>query len=150
MERKLTNTASLLRSHGLRPSKARVLILALLNQRREHLTTQGIHRLLENGGHQLGAATVYQNLNRLAQKGLLKRFIGPDGLARFEANLSPHHHLLCVECGRIVDAGVSETSLRHLNPVDLLTGKPATGWEFSGAQVELKGICPSCRRGKKR
>jgi Fur family peroxide stress response transcriptional regulator len=133
MERKLTNTASLLRSHGLRPSKARVLILALLNQRREHLTTQGI-----------------QHLNRLAQKGLLKRFIGPDGLARFEANLSPHHHLLCVECGRIVDAGVSETSLRHLNPVDLLTGKPATGWEFSGAQVELKGICPSCRRGKKR
>jgi Fur family peroxide stress response transcriptional regulator len=145
-ERNLTDTSSVLRSHGLRPSKARVLILALVTRRREHLTTQEIHRLLENGGHRLGAATVYQNLNRIAQKGLLRRFIGPDGLVRFEANLLPHHHLLCVECGRIVDAGVNETSLRHLSPVDLLTAKPATGWEFSGAQVELKGVCPSCRK----
>jgi Fe2+ or Zn2+ uptake regulation protein len=143
-----TAASSLLSSHGLRPSRARVLILALLARRREHLTTQGIHRILENGGYKLGAATIYQNLNRLAHEGLVRRLIGPDGLARFEANLSPHHHLLCVECGRIVDAGLNERSLRHLNPVDLVTGKPARGWEFNGAQVELKGVCPSCRQRK--
>jgi Fur family peroxide stress response transcriptional regulator len=135
----------MLRERGLRPTKARCLILALLTEHNGHLSTEDILQTLRERGHKVSTATLYQNLNKLANGGLLTRFSGPDGLMRFDANLIPHHHLICVRCGRIVDMKVNDAQLLQLRPVCFQTGEPLSDWQLQGVRLELKGVCPACR-----
>ena len=89
-----------LREHGVRPTEARRLVLALLDEKNYHPSTEGIIKALRDKGFNVGVATLYQNLNKLVEEGLLVRIKGPDDLMRFDANLDPHHHLVCIKCGK--------------------------------------------------
>lgn len=62
----------LLRAHGLRPAKARRVILQHLSQRSYHPTAEQIRGSLRRNGQALSTATVYQNLTRPAAEGLLE------------------------------------------------------------------------------
>lgn len=139
----------ILRDHGLRPTKARCLLLKLLSRKDNHLSTDEIIRALARQGEKVGTATLYQNLDRLAQHGVLARFAGPDGLMRYDSNLSPHYHLICRRCNRIQDIGI-DMGLEHrmLQPVSHHTGAAITDWQIDGAHVELRGVCSGCLSGK--
>jgi Fe2+ or Zn2+ uptake regulation protein len=78
-----------LHEHGLRPTEARRLVLALLDEKNNHPSSEGIISALRNKGYPISIATLYQNLNNLVEAGLLIRIKGPDGLMRFDANLTP-------------------------------------------------------------
>lgn len=134
-----------LRAQGLRPTKARCLLLNLLGESQNHSSTEEMLEALRRRGHRASAATLHQNLNRLIQEGLLAHFTGPDGLSRFDANLAPHHHLVCVRCGRIVDVEVDRSLLKQLAPVGLHDGPALPEWQIKGAQVEFRGICTACQ-----
>jgi Fur family peroxide stress response transcriptional regulator len=142
-----SGTEQKLRALGLRPTKARRLILDVLCESSNHLSTEEILDDLRRRGHHASPATLYQNLNRLVQEGLLVRFTGLDGLSRYDANLEPHHHLVCTRCGRIVDVGSDKTQLRRLVPLDLHNARPLPKWRISGALIEFRGVCPICRSG---
>ena len=129
---------------GLRSTKARVLILSYLQDRRDHQTAEAILRGLRQRGHTIGPATLYQNLSKLADAALVARINGPDGLMHFDATVAPHPHLACVRCGRFVDACVDESLLQRLDPRDPMTGAPLSDWKLEGIHVELKGTCPAC------
>jgi Fur family peroxide stress response transcriptional regulator len=64
--------------------------------------------------------------------------------ARFDANLSPHHHLICLGCQTIVD--VMDPRLNHLT---LPVGIPKD-FEITGHQVAFRGLCGTCRRHEQR
>jgi Fur family ferric uptake transcriptional regulator/Fur family peroxide stress response transcriptional regulator len=58
-----------LREHSLRPTKARRLVLALLDKKNDHLGPEGILKALRDNGHPISIATLYQNLNNLVEAG---------------------------------------------------------------------------------
>ncbi len=130
---------------GLRSTKARVLILSFLAKRRDHPTAEDILQGLRKQGHQVGPATLYQNLGKLADAGLIARLNGPDGLMHFDGNVAPHPHLACLQCGAIIDVEVDICAIQELKPTDPDTGEPISGWSLEEIQLELKGICPNCR-----
>ena len=134
-----------LREHGVRPTAARRLVLALLNDKNDHLNTEGIIKALRNKGFAVSVATLYQNLNKLVEAGLLVRIKGPDDLMRFDANLAPHHHLVCTKCGKIVDVRNNEKQLLQKSPVDYQTGASLSDWHVDYIKIELNGTCPGCR-----
>lgn len=140
-----TRTADRLRERGLRPTKARLRILRELVGRQDHPSAEALLESLRGSGEPLSTATLYQNLNAMADAGLIRRFSGAEGVMRFEANLDPHHHLVCARCGRVLDAFVDEEQLRRLQPVDVVTGEPIAGWELQTVQLEVQGLCPVCR-----
>ncbi len=129
---------------GLRSTKARVLILSYLADRYDHPTAESILRGLRKRGHRIGPATLYQNLSKLADAGLVMRLNGPDGLMHFDGNVEPHPHLSCMSCGKFVDVRVDESLLQKLSPEDPMTGEPLSDWQLAEIQIELKGTCPSC------
>ena len=141
----LDHQSTKLVERGLRTTRARVLILSALAQRTDHPTADVILRALREDGNELGPATLYQNLGKLADAGLIQRITGPDGLMHFDANVSSHPHLSCLECGRIVDVKVDADLFRKIEPVCPHTNRPLTKWRLEGVSLELKGICPSCR-----
>ena len=140
------NIAQQLCERGLRTTRARLLILDHLSDRTDHPTADAILRGLRHQGHELGPATLYQNLSRLSDAGLLLRLTGPDGLMHFDATVEPHPHLSCFQCGRIVDAEVQSDLLDNLSPHDPLSGEPLDDWLLHDVQLELKGLCPDCQR----
>lgn len=154
-----------LKRHGLRPTGPRLAVLAFLKARGEHLTPAEIFEGLRAAGSAVSIATLYQNLQALSRRGLVRRIVGPDGAVRYDVNLAPHHHLVCQRCGRLVDVELSRplavepvlVSPDHpVGDPELSgqAGKPEQragvgppgpgGWRVLSAHVEFRGICPQC------
>lgn len=137
---------SLLRSRGLRPTRAGRLILARLCHSNDHLSAEEVQRSLRRSGHKVSTATLYQNLKRLTDAGLLTGFADTDGLVRFDANTTPHAHLVCTGCSCIADLPLNDPLVRRLELTPPRTARRWQGWSVRSARLELCGLCPDCRR----
>jgi Fe2+ or Zn2+ uptake regulation protein len=140
----LKSIAADLDDRGLRPTPARRLILSYLRHSAGHPTVEQLHAQLAEHGHDLGIATVYQNLSRLAETDLVTRFLDSRGLMRFDANQTRHHHLLCASCGRITDLDVDADGSRAIGRLISRLSSEGEGWLIRETQLELKGVCPAC------
>jgi Fur family ferric uptake transcriptional regulator/Fur family peroxide stress response transcriptional regulator len=134
-----------LREHGLRPTKARRLVLALLDKKNDHLNPEGILKVLRDKGHPISVATLYQNLNNLVEAGILIRIKGPDGSMRLDTNLTPHHHLICETCGKMVDVTINRETQLPNYPNDFHTNNPLSDWRIDHIKIEFNGTCPKCQ-----
>ena len=88
--------------------------------------------------------TVYRVLETLAELGLIRRVHHPGATARFDAKTHRHHHLVCIRCNRIVDLESAD-----LDNLSLPKGKPH-GFDVCDYSVQLMGMCPECRKEKKK
>jgi Fur family transcriptional regulator, peroxide stress response regulator len=135
----------LLRSRGLRPTKARCRLLAHLRSTKLHPSAEEITGSLREDGMDVGVATVYQNLNRLVDAGLVRRLSSTDGRSRFDADMAVHDHAVCESCGRIVDVDL-ESGTRTALDRAAATEKELGTWLLTRTTVEVHGLCPECRR----
>src|SRR5262245_10321608 len=93
--------AAALRNRGLRRTRAREVVLDVVRGTDSHPTAEQVHGLVRRRLPRVSLGTVYRNLRRLVETGLVKELPGPH--ARFDGNATDHHHFTCTECGRIVD-----------------------------------------------
>ena len=86
--------------------------------------------------------TVYRNLRLLVAEGLVKELPGPH--ARFDGNLSDHHHFTCLGCGRISDVPGPATEPHSR----ALCGRVAAqaGVSVTHHRIEFYGRCLECQR----
>jgi len=138
------DAAAALRSKGLRPTRARCLLLTYLWSTDRHPTAEEITSALRTDGAEIGVATVYQNLNRLVDAGLVLRLSGTDGRSRFDADVSPHDHAVCESCGRIVDIDIDSRAKRAIDRAGA-QGPQVSEWLVTRTSVEMRGLCPVCR-----
>ncbi|MFA6031087.1 MAG: Fur family transcriptional regulator [Elusimicrobiota bacterium] len=133
-----------LAARGLRMTRPRERILEHLLRSRRHQSLDEIHRALK--AHGVGRATVFRTLRMLEECRLLGRLTGTGKAARFEMGAErPHHdHLLCVDCGRIVE--VSWPGLEELQA----RGCRRLGFEPLWHRHEVFGRCASCSKGRSR
>jgi Fur family peroxide stress response transcriptional regulator len=139
-----SHVVQLLREHGLRPTMARRQIMSLLMGHRNHPSTEEIIAALRKKGRKASAATIYQNLARLVEASLLTRFSGAGGVLRYDADLTPHHHLICTMCGRVADVNPDARQSPDPKAVNQSAGAYPEGWKIEGLQLEFKGLCPEC------
>jgi Fe2+ or Zn2+ uptake regulation protein len=144
MKRK--KSADRLKNFGLRPTKARMLILNLLEGSTAHPSPEDMLEHLRDQGHPLSPATLYQNLNKLSQSGLLKCFQGIGDRMRFDANLTPHHHLICDHCDRIVDVTLTNPPTKGMRLMMEDPHRPLDQWVIHEEFSFFRGICPTCRQ----
>lgn len=86
--------------------------------------------------------TVYRTLWLLTDLGLIAT-LGPRREAvRFDANLTPHHHYVCVECGVTMD--VETLDLERLQIAERLEGLGSV----ESTYLEIRGVCKDCRVGQ--
>ncbi|MHA1651823.1 MAG: Fur family transcriptional regulator, partial [Candidatus Helarchaeota archaeon] len=81
----------------------RLAICELVLSSKDHPTADQIYKKLKQKFPTISLATVYQTLHLLKDLGLLLELGFPDCSARFDPNISPHIHIICLKCGKIED-----------------------------------------------
>ena len=121
-------------------SQQRDQILAWLRATDSHPTAREIHAglLPELSGLSLG--TVYRNLEVLVAEGTALEVTCAGGVARYDANVLPHHHFHCERCGRIVDVALAL-------PRGLSNRLASShGLNARRTSISFFGLCPACER----
>ena len=122
-------------------SKKRQAIYDCLCSTTSHPTADWIYHQLHSDYPDLSLGTVYRNLTQLKAAGLIQSVGVINGQEHFDANVSPHTHLVCQSCGKVVD-------LFEITLPKSISQKAATasGYQITGVQLQLTGLCPSCTK----
>ncbi len=115
----------------------RMAIMEYLEGNTNHPSAADVFKSVSRKFPTMSFATVYNTLQTLKDKGhLLELSLDPDK-KRFDAHPTPHHHLICVNCKKIVDVTRSfDLSL----PED-----ERYQFQLIGNHVDFYGICPKCK-----
>jgi Fur family ferric uptake transcriptional regulator len=93
--------------------------------------------------NQIGAISrqsVYDALGVLLDAGLIRRIQPVGSPARYEDRVGDnHHHLICRDCGRLVDVDCAVGDAPCLTAVD------DNGFQIDEAEVAYWGRCPDCQ-----
>jgi len=111
----MSNNPSELKASGLKATLPRLKILEIFQSNPvRHLSAEDIYRILVADRHDVGLATVYRVLTQFEQAGLLTRNYFETGKATYELNEGSHHdHLVCLNCGRVVEFHDDEIERRQ-------------------------------------
>jgi Fur family transcriptional regulator, ferric uptake regulator len=121
-------------------TEQRQVILDELGKSKAHPTADEVFQLVRKRMPRISLGTVYRNLERLAESGLIQKMEVAGSQRRFDGTTSDHYHVRCVRCGRIEDA--------RIDPIPDLTsalGK-MRGYQVVGHRLEFMVVCPSCRQ----
>ena len=127
----------LFRSRGLKVTPQRQAIFRVLHGETTHPTAEAVYDAVSDSMPTISLRTVYQTLNDLAAMGEVLALDLGTGSARFDPNLDSHHHLVCEECGRVVDIYADVSTVR-------VPGAQRHGFTISSTEVVFRGTCPDC------
>src|SRR6185312_11703037 len=135
-ELKLKDALDALKNSGVRITPQRHAILEYLISSDSHPTADEIYKSLERNFPNMSVATVYNNLRVFRSSGLVKELPYGDASSRFDFVTHDHYHIICEECGSIVDfhyPGLEE--VEHL-------ASHVTGFKVNSHRMEVYGTCP--------
>lgn len=127
---------------GLSLTPQRLAIYQLLAADDSHLCAEDIFQRLKPEMPSLSRGTVYRTLELYEQHRLVSRMHAHGDLALFEADVEPHHHLICVQCRRVTD--VHDPRLQRLH----LPKKTLEGFRVLAHRLHILGLCPTCQDKK--
>lgn len=125
-----------LRHRGWRMTAQRRVIAEAMSGDHVHLTADEVLVRARRALPEVSLATVYNTLNELVSLGELREVAHPDGRKRYDPNVvQRHHHLLCVDCGRMLDVLADDPRL---------TSEQQHGFEILGVEITFRARCPQC------
>ncbi|ARQ97451.1 Fur family transcriptional regulator [Campylobacter lanienae] len=134
-----------LRDNGLKYTKQREVLLQTLYNNSEHFTPEQLYLYIKerHPGLNVGIATVYRSLNLLEESGMVTSIsFGAQG-KKFELANKPHHdHIICRQCGVIVEFEDQVIEKRQL------TIAKDNGFKLTGHIMQLYGVCSECNKQK--
>lgn len=138
LDTSVSGTADVTRGRASRRTHQRAMIVAALHDHGGTVSAQELHHRLEG----VGLATVYRNLGRLAEAGEIDVIRRPTGELAYRAcGAGHHHHLVCRECGSVVeihDCEIGEWAAKLAR---------SHGYAQIEHHAELVGTCADCRKG---
>jgi Fur family ferric uptake transcriptional regulator len=106
-----------------------------------HLTAEEVLLKARQKVPNIGIATVYRTLERLASMQVLYKTLFDGGKYRYEISVQEdhqHHHIICVSCNRIFE--VEETLLDSLE-----MHLEEQGFDIVDHQLKIYAYCPDCK-----
>lgn len=132
------------RRRGVRVTRQRALILQALCELDGHASAERVYERVTLHRRDLDLSTVYRTLERLRDLRVLSQTDLGRGCIEFEIVAeAPHHHLVCRDCGRVIDldhgylAGLSAALCQDL------------GFEPILDHMAIFGRCAACLAQKK-
>ena len=104
-----------LRMAGLRPTRQRLAIAALLlDGRHRHVTADSLAAEIAESGGRVAGATIYNVLNQFTDAGLLRRVMVRNDYSLFDTNTEHHHHFYEADRDKLTDIPSDEVVLARL------------------------------------
>jgi Fur family ferric uptake transcriptional regulator len=128
-------------SGGVRATRQRAAISALLENLDDFRSAQELHDELRRRGESIGLTTVYRTLQSMSAAGLVDTLRADTGESVYRrCSAHHHHHLVCRHCGSTVEVGGRE--------VEAWAAEVAIEHGFSDVShtIEIFGTCADCSR----
>ena len=106
----------------------------------EHLTVEEIFQKVRETYPKVVLATVYNNVNKLWEAGLIRR-VSVEGMPDRYDRVKQHDHLVCRRCGRLADLAFEDLTASLNRTV---------GEDFLYYDLKVFYLCPECRKGIKK
>ena len=143
----LESFKKILKESGLKYTRQREIVLNILYHSDTHFTPESLYMEIKRKEPNLnvGIATVYRTLNLLEDSQMVTSLSFGAAGKKFELANKPHHdHLICKNCGKIVEF---ENSI--VERQQALIAKEHK-FKLTGHLMQLYGICETCAQSKVR
>lgn len=128
---------------GVRSTRQRSAISALLSNIDEFRSAQELHDELRKRGEGIGLTTVYRTLQSLADAGMVDVLRTDTGESVYrQCSSGHHHHLVCRHCGRTVE--VEGPTVEAW--AEAIAGEH--GFTEVSHTLEIFGTCRDCVRSR--
>jgi Fur family peroxide stress response transcriptional regulator len=134
---KLEELARICREHGLPLTVQRRMILEALSLRKDHPTADEVFGDVRERMPEISRTTVYRVLETLVRIAVARKVCHPAAVARYEMEADRHHHLVCLNCEKMVD--LRDTSLDNL-PLPGVN----SGFNIEDYSIQFRGLCSDC------
>jgi Fur family transcriptional regulator, iron response regulator len=132
--------AGLLKLAGLRPTRQRIALGALLfGQGDRHLTAEMLHMEAITSAIPVSLATVYNTLHQFTEAGLLREVAVEGSKTYFDTNTSDHHHFYFERDGTLMDIEANTMSVMSLP-------EPPEGMAIGRVDVLIRLVSKGGRR----
>lgn len=113
-------------------------ILEIVESSRSHMTAEQIFMELRRTCPTVVLATVYNNLNRLWQEGLVRK-VSVEGTPDRYDRIVRHDHLVCKGCGKLLDVDLGDLTAQL---------EQKAGTAIFSYDLKLVYLCDECRKKK--
>lgn len=124
----------------------RRLVDVLANASHPLVTTE-----ITSATDELPQSSVYRNLSILEEAGVVVKVLTTGERAAFELAedlKGHHHHLVCVDCGRVIDVDLPD-QVENLLSDGMSSLVAARGFTLIGHRLDLMGRCDQCSRSRR-
>ena len=136
------------RDSGYNTKQKEKLLDYLIKNKEKHTNVQEISAFLNAEGTPVGVATIYRQLDKLVDKGIVRKYAF-DGKTcacyqyiDSERGCHNHFHLKCLSCGRLIHLDCD-----HLAEISNHIAKEH-GFQIDSSQTVFYGICSDCSKKK--
>ncbi len=119
-------------------SQQRELLLEILRSTTCHPDADWVFARMREKMPHVSLGTVYRNLSRLAEEGIILKLDVGQSADRFDGMAAPHYHLACKACGAVVDMPLPYTAQLDA------AAERQSGCRIEGHSLLFFGKCPSC------
>ncbi len=126
---------------GYRLTPQRLMILSAMESSHDHISAEEIYAQVAAKYPNVNISTVYRTLELLKKLGMVYEIDLGEGRIRYHAEGSGHHHhLVCQDCGDVID--IDESALSSLKDILL------RDYNFRAElrHVAIFGFCEKCRK----
>jgi Fur family peroxide stress response transcriptional regulator len=132
------------RTRGIAVTPQRLAVIGALLASENHPSTDEICAAVRRRHPHISLATVHRILEQFCEVGEARKVTLLHDVARFDGNVEPHHHVLCVRCRRLHDIEIPEVD-------KLLEGRTRLGqFAVLRCSLEIDALCRRCQLAEKR
>lgn len=132
------------RESGLPVTTQRRAVFEAIQDRTDHPTAEQLYRAVRAELPQVSRMTVHRILVTFVSLGLVAKTCHPGSAARFDPKVHQHHHLVCLNCGRIID--VEDPRLNRIPWPEVKVHE----FQIHDYNVHFTGRCGRCRQKPRR
>jgi len=130
-----------LRQHSYKLTPQRRVVIQAIVSNQEHLTPTAIYEKVHQDHPDIGLVTIYRTIEILAKLKLICELHAGGSCHSYTISaLGHHHHLICSNCGKVVDFPSCE-----LEEAQQSLSKQ-TGFRIDSHLLEFIGLCQTCQK----
>ena len=135
---KIENFIKKCKTNALSITPQRLAIYKALINDKSHPNPENVYNSIRQDFPTISLATVYKTLETFEKHKIISVVTPLHETVRYDAEIDPHHHIVCIRCKKIVDLNDSKLNKLHIPKI------VKKGNTLIGFNIQFNVICSDC------